>query len=273
MNTHIYFMIRYSVYTRNQGWWQIGKNVSSDKYRNALFSESRLLLHEKLFFDVTLPSLKEISSTSKITALIFISEELPEPFKSNLLNAEADYAWLEVITTKSDKALNTQIDRKIEEKLRQNEEDVCYATVRLDDDDALASDFGVELTKYLKPEFSGMGVTFPKGVFAVYDGNQYSSFYHYKKANNAQGLALICIRTQALAGESPLTVFGTGNHTSIDDRYPTVNDSSKIMFIRSEHEGSDLIASGRLRDKTKMKELSGLEYEELRQRFRSVKIF
>jgi hypothetical protein len=45
------------------------------------------------------------------------------------------------------------------------------------------------------------------------------------------------------------------------------------MFIRSEHEGSDLIASGRLRDKTKMKELSGLEYEELRQRFRSVKIF
>ncbi|MGM8849349.1 glycosyltransferase [Salinicola halophyticus] len=273
MEKHIYFIIRYSAYTKARGAWQIGKNVTAAEYKASLFSESRLNLHQELFFGVTLPTLKAIAATVSATALVFISDELPSVYKDALLKASEKFSWLKIVRARSDKGLVSQIDKAVESKIKEFADDVCYATVRLDDDDALAPDFGIELNKYLKPEFSGMGVTFSKGVFAIYDQGVYSAFYHYKKMNNAQGLAFVGTRSQSLQRNIPMTVFGTGNHTSIDERFPTVNDSSKIMFLRSEHDGSDLIASGRLRDKSKMKSLSDLESQELKQRFNMIRCF
>lgn len=273
MKTHIYFIIRYSAYTRTQGLWQIGKGVSSEDYKAKLFSEDRLQLHEKLFFSVTLPSLEAISKSVEMTALVFISDELPEPYKKSLRKAEENYEWMEVARAKSHKALNQQVEQQVQKKLGRANEEMCFATVRLDDDDALAPDFGVKLARYLKPEFVGMGVTFPKGVFGVFDGERYTAFYHYSKPNNAQGLAFIGSTNSSLNQELPVTVLSAGSHVSLDERYPTVNDSRDIMFIRTEHEGSDLIATGRVREKDKMKSLSEDELSSLKTRFSSIQCF
>ncbi|WP_417420385.1 glycosyltransferase [Halomonas sp.] len=271
MKKHIYFIVRYSAYTSAQGSWQIGKGVTSDEYKVRLFSEDRLSLHEKLFFSVTLPSLVPISETVDMTALIFISDELPESYKKNLREAEKKYEWLEIAYAQSDKSLNKQIESHLRKKLEKISDDLCFATVRLDDDDALAPNFGTQLNHYIRPELVGMGVTFPIGVFGVFNGECYTSFYHYRKQNNAQGLAFINSTHPDAISNLPMTVMSVGNHNSIDERYPTINDSSELMFLRTEHEGSDLIATGRVRNKEKMKPLSEDEVACLKATFKEVK--
>lgn len=268
LDKRIFIIIRYSVLTKSQAVWAIGKGSSFEDYRARLFAPDRLALHEKLFNAVTLPALDDIAKNTSITmsVLLITSQELPEAHRAYLADVASLRPWLEVIAVSAEKKVNKVIEQQVAKRLLRHERDVCYATVRLDDDDALASDFGQKLECYVQPHFAGMCVTFAKGVLGVYDGQCYQQSYHFYKPNVALGLSMINTRERAANGQGPWTVYAAGNHRSVDERYPTIVDSSQIMFLRTEHEASDLIAMGRVRPKDRLIALSEDELTTLSER-------
>lgn len=268
MRKHTFFLIRYSVFNKSQGLWAIGSNVDAESYKEKLFTEDRLALHEELFLKTALPSLEILSKEGRMTALVFVSPEMPEKYLHKIRSVAATRNWMKVISVRSDKALNRQIEGRIKKELDGFEEDVCYATVRLDDDDALASDYCMILEKYMFPEHAGYCVSFPEGLLSVFDNGVYVSHYYHRQINNAQGLAMINTSSRVDADATPLTVFGTGNHNTVDKRYPVILDSKDVMYLRTEHPHSDLVAnSGRHRDKQKMVEVAATEWLAINSRF------
>lgn len=271
MKRHIFFIIRYSVYSQKQSSWSIGDKVSSEEYRNRLFAAPRLDLHEKLFSRVTLPALDAISESVEMSALLMTSSELPPKYREELDRLSESRPWLKIIEVDSDRSLIKAIDRSVRDAIAPMDDDGIYATVRLDDDDALANDFGLEVEKYLDFRFSGMCLSFAKGVLGVHDGDVYRSLYQYHMPKNAQGMTFITTKADAQAGNMPFSVFATGNHRTVDRRYPTVSDARRMMYIRTEHGESDLVAHGRARDKEDMKPLTDEDLDELKARFDRVK--
>lgn len=245
--------------------------MSDDEYKKRLFATSRLDLHENLFSQVTLPSLDAISETVGMTVLLMTSDELPLRYRAEIDRLAKSREWLKVIEVGGDRSLIKAIESNVRNALEVLDDDAVYATVRLDDDDALAEDFGLEVENYLDPRFSGMCLSFAKGVLGSHGGDVYTELYQYHMPKNAQGMTFIATKAAANAGESPFSVFATGNHRTVDRRYPTVSDARRIMYIRTEHGESDLVAHGRARDKDDMKPLTDKEYGELKARFGRVK--
>ncbi|WP_447529189.1 glycosyltransferase [Vreelandella sp. TE19] len=268
MRKHSFFLIRYSVFTKSKSAWAIGNSVEMEVYKKNLFDRDRLLTHQALFENVTLPGLDSMVDPARATALVFISQELPDEFESRLRELADERTWLKIVKVRSEKALNRQIDLRVAKEIETLEYPLCYATVRLDDDDALASDFCDVLEQHMQPHHEDYCVTFPEGILSVYDGNAYTGHYQHRQINNAQGLAFVKTVASKDEVEEPFAVFSTGNHTNVDKRYPVVMDSRRRMFIRTEHAHSDLVAhAGRERDKDRMAPLDQNDLDDMKKRF------
>lgn len=267
MRKHIFFLIRFSVFTKSKSAWAIGNKVDMEVYKQKLFDKDRLLMHQALFEKVTLPGLDSMMDDERATALVFISQELPEEFEARLRAFAEERTWLKIVKVRSEKALNRQIDLRVAKELERFEFPLCCATVRLDDDDALTDDYCDVLERHMYLHDEDYCVTFPEGVLSVYEGGRYTHHYQHRQINNAQGLAMVKGLTSKEQVDTPVTVFSVGNHTNVDKRYPVVMDSRKRMYIRTEHAHSDLVAhGGRERDKAKMVLLDPEDHDDLKER-------
>lgn len=268
MKKHIFIMIRYSVLTKNKNAWVIGKNQEFDAYKSKLFSESRLRLHEKLFKSVTFPSLCEMSE-NRTTVMVFLSNELPAANKKNLFNLVGKKGNFKVIEVSKDENVNEKMDSEVLRELNKFEEDICYATVRLDDDDALADDFEKELLVYLAPEFKSHAISFSKGYNAYYENDAYIAFKLIKYPLIALGLSYINIFEKSNKKPSKVTVYSLGNHTKIDERFPVIIKANAPMFFRTIHEESDIYQ--RKNTKSKGFDNSFFDFEKVKRCFSSLR--
>ncbi|MGP5144519.1 MULTISPECIES: glycosyltransferase [Halomonadaceae] len=274
MKRHIFVIIRYSVLTESKSAWMIGRDSEFDDYKRKLFDSERLRLHENLFRNVTFPSLLKMDSSST-TVLLFTSDELPSAFLENIKDLISPHNNIRIILTPKVGVLNAHIENNLEKELKSFEDDVCYATVRLDDDDAMSDSFHKKLFYYVRPQFKGHAISFPYGFAGVFDGDNYTGFYERKIPMTAQGLSYIDVYTKDSGLPRRASVFHLGNHMKVDDKVPLIMNPSKSMYVRTIHEHSD-IYSDRLRDKasvTKLvsnelvkKSFSGLTILELRER-------
>lgn len=252
MKRHIYVIIRYSVLTESKSAWLIGRDSEFEDYKNKLFNVERLALHEKLFENITLPSLSHMNSDDT-TILLFTSDELPVLYLNGLKELVRPYDNIKVIPTSRKGILNNHIEEKLKKELANFDEDVCYATVRLDDDDAMSDMFYKKLFSYVKPQFKGHAVTFPFGYAGVFDGTHYTGFYERKIPMTAQGLAFINVYKKQEDFPRRASVFHLGNHVKVDEKVPLIMNPSKPMYIRTIHEHSD-IYSDRLKNKASISE-------------------
>lgn len=238
MNKHVFVMIRYSVLTESKDSWVIGRDADTEQYKEKLFSHERLTLHQELFLNVTLPSLRKMNS-SNTTVLVFTSDELPSPFIDNLNKAVKEDDNIKIITLPRSGRVIVQMHTHLLSELVNFDSDTVYATVRLDDDDALSKDFYHGLNKYLNKEFVGYAVSFPRGIAGIYENGGYSGFYEINQPKIALGLSFINFFKKDNDVKSPVSVFGLGNHTKIDEKHFLVIDNCKPMYIRTVHGQSD----------------------------------
>ncbi|MGO2383123.1 MAG: glycosyltransferase [Halomonas sp.] len=239
MHKHIFVMIRYSVLTKSKSAWIIGKDQEFEEYRQTLFSSSRLKLHEELFEKVTFPSLCQMSEAST-TVLVFTSDELPDENRNKLERLVGNKQNVKILTVSRDEAVIHKMNSELIKVLKGFDGDVCYATVRLDDDDALADTFEDELLRYVAPEFDQHAVSFPVGFNAYYEEGKYVAFKSIKYPMIALGLSYINVFYQL--GKEPFKVsaYSLGNHRTIDERFPVIMKSHVPMFVRTIHEESDM---------------------------------
>lgn len=253
MHKHIFIIIRYSVLTESQSSWEIGRDKNNEEYKNRLFDHNRLSLHERLFREVTVPSINSMitaQNQDNLTVLVLTSEELPSPYLENLHDLLAPYPWFKVFPLPSNKKMYELINSTFRNELGKFNGTVCFATTRLDDDDALASGFMNELLKYLSPSFNGFCVSFSNGVAGIYDKNTgtYRSFHSYYYPKIALGLSYINTYepvTKSLAFNET-TIYSLGKHTTVDFKRPTIIDARNPMFLRTFHTASDSIGKAQI---------------------------
>jgi len=245
MRTHMFIIVRYSLLTSDGSAWIIGRQ-ERNSYIESLFSPDRLAIHEFLFENVALPSIASQSfkpTKDNVTMVILTSEDLPRINFNNLIRITSPYDWILVKRMTSQKTQSEIIEEAIMEQLERFDEEVCYCTIRLDDDDALRRNYLERVSRYCDRIFAGHALSFGKGVVGIYnnDYRKFEEFYEYYEINNAQGLCFINIydpTTQSTIHKY-LTVYHVGNHRKTDQRVPTIVDSRSAMYIRTVHQASD----------------------------------
>lgn len=240
MKKHIFIMIRYSVLSENNTAWVIGRDNEFEAYKKELFSDERMSLHEELFFNVTLPSLQKMSP-DKTTVFVFTSEALPDKNMQRLHLAQQKCPHIEIVPLSSKGGVVDKMQQHLQARLETFAGEVCYATVRLDDDDALADDFEQQMYHYISPEFEGHAITFANGYEGIYEKGGYSAFLPRHSPKIAMGLSLV----QVFRPSSPprlLSVYSLGSHTKVDEKHPLVINPLSPMYVRTIHPGSDIFA-------------------------------
>jgi hypothetical protein len=264
MSQAVYFVTRYSVVGKAQHTWQIAKNAGDyEDYRAKVLAPERLERRLRLFSEITVPSIaSQAAKDVSISWLILIALDLPaghqEDLKRAVMPVEAAGISVEFLrVAPSDELADTDggvyagMGQAIRLTLEKDLQGVksSFATVRLDDDDALSSDYASRLARYLRPEFAGMHVSFSRGLQAVYAGDaRLAETRAIDKPLIALGLALVNQHEAAGGFSCPeVHVHGFGNHANLTARTPVIVDASGVSYLRTLDESSDLGDSGHAR--------------------------
>lgn len=237
----IFCFIRYSILVDNQtqqSQWCMGRELSFEALREALFAKTRLDQHLFLFRNITLPALQ--SSTSDgydLRVVVLTSTELPQPHLRDLHEALEPYpfAHLSFVDTAFG-AMEAGMLKIIEEQVQQDE---VYASIRLDDDDAISRSFVKELGRYIERPYSDMAISFPLGYSAFYDPIQrkLTRCCETYDPMNAQGLALISTRS---ARHRHVFEIKAGGHAKSDRRLPVILLGHTHGWLRVIHNQSSV---------------------------------
>lgn len=242
MRKHNFVTILYSVLTKKKV-WKISKQDSFEEYRDSLFHPERLQRREEIFEKITLPSLSAFCENT--TVLVFTSSEFPADFKDRLNKLVKPYDNIKIIDVDIDDNVFSKVGATVRAELEGMGEDVLYSTIRLDDDDALSKNFMISLEKYLESKFVGFCISFSSGLGLMLDEGRVISAHKKKSPKIALGLVWINkfnFREKSFE-RKPISVYGLGNHVSVEERVPTLIDPREISWARSIHDTSDIYSS------------------------------
>ncbi|OZI56392.1 glycosyltransferase [Bordetella genomosp. 4] len=238
MRQHIFVMIRYSVLSKSLSEsWVVGRD-EFENYRANLFATDRLQARQDLFERITLPSLVQQTkrpSADWLTVFLLVSEEMPEHSRQQLADLVSKYDWIRIAPLPVE---NTTLGAPVAAALRQENGELAYATVRLDDDDALSYDYFERLLEYVQPSFDGFCISFGKGVAALMQDGKFTSFREYYFPKCAQGMAFVNYKPKAKPAKLK-SVYALGHHQRVDKRVPTILDSRYHSFLRAIHDHAD----------------------------------
>jgi len=238
MKKHILIAIRYSLLIKNTKNWELARDNNFEEYKKSLFNEKRLTFRERAFELITLASLSTIfknkNNDIEFVVVVLTSDSLPQKNKEFLQRMENKYPFLHVRFFKEDSSPYSIMYNEVFEKVEENE---CYATVRLDDDDALSLAWFNELQKYISPEFVGHIISLYSGYIAkVEDDFSISEINDYNFRFSAAGLAAVGIKKSNL----PIfNIYQCGSHTKVDLKYPSILLGDDKYVITTVHNDND----------------------------------
>lgn len=246
MKKVIYIVIRYSVLIEDSTSWNISKN-SNQEYREMLFNKQRLEQHFELFKNITFPSI--VNQTRNLNDIDFklmlvTSEDLPDWNRVLLEEVLSEYTWAKICYLPSK---GVDVTQPIYDDLDKYKGKVLFATIRLDDDDALAVDFIEKLEGFFIESNSGCAISFGLGLYGFYsfEKHQYYKFIQYYYPKIAAGLCYVNTYKEGKFGHKIKTIFQAGNHSKIDSNIPVIVYCKDIMFIRTMYDSSDSHSSNR----------------------------
>lgn len=216
--------------------------------KEALFNPERMRMRHWLFEHVCLPSLvsqKPAINASNTRLLVYTSEQLPDVDRAILNRLVKPHPWIEVVTLASGAELGKSLGDIIASTLTERfpgQAPVPYATLRLDDDDALSFDFLARVRRYVAEPYLGMAASFGRGFAAWVDTQgQFKAFRHMVYPNLALGLAYIGgfdTRTGEFRSRYR-TIMGLGRHTRIHMKAPVILACRRPSYLRTLYVGQD----------------------------------
>ena len=246
MKKRIFYIIKYSVEYVALGnrSMQLAKRTAQKgqaHYKGKLFSEKRLALRSKLFKNITLPSMRAALENDDAYLVILTSEALPTKYKKQLEEMLRGIGNVVIRYCKPIKSVDSEARESVLDILRKTcnrkEKEICLATIRLDDDDALANNYTQLLLPYVRPDLSGFYVSFPLGVrLSIKHGRFVLTKCYLPKTS--QGLARIEV-VDPFSENSFQTTYGGGSHVGVDKRGPAILDAREIAYVRTNHVDND----------------------------------
>ncbi|WP_334065354.1 glycosyltransferase [Alteromonas genovensis] len=263
MNKHIFVFIRYSVVLKaRKNNWIVGREEDFDGYKSRVFDITRLKARRALFEKVTLSSIDRQTEMSNVTVVLLTSDELPEVEIDALRVLTKSRPWLKI------KELNEEeknYERSINEEVKSLDSDLLYATVRLDDDDALAKDYFARLGMFLDEANVNRLVSFGMGYAGLFSEqhNGFTDFKRYYYPKIAIGLAKISKYNKEKDSFSSGSIYADGKHTIVDQRSVLLLDSRDPAFVRLIHSSADTVG---VHDK-KIAKMDSVELDEVSSHF------
>lgn len=250
MKKKIFFVTRYSVINKGLSGTKLAYDAKSlDEYKDNLMRSDRLDYRFGVFCDVCLKSVcAQDTSNVDIHYLVITSDQLPskhvdmlqQVIKSAAMTSGVKFGLAAVESGLKSGTntipvygnLNKAIDSYVAENL---ESDSVFATVRLDDDDAVSSSFCLNLSEKLAKEYAGAVVSYALGYQAYYDSKT-GSFSDVRDLNYpkiALGLSHINYYKEGSFKDRRVHIYRLGSHTKIDMHNVVVLDSGQHMYLRT----------------------------------------
>jgi hypothetical protein len=235
---HVVITIRYSILTQKRASaWKIGRD-NFDKYKENLLSEERLARRLDIFRKITLPSLLALNHNKPndvaLAVHLLTSEEFPDTSHVALASLIAEHDFITILYYSSQNASLSAAFQSYGSSLPNG---TLIANVRLDDDDALASDFLQILHPFIYDNFDGFVISPSKGYAArLGRDNTIHQIKEYKWRMGAAGQTII---QKKLAKNKLISIYSCGNHVRVDEKFPTVLQSRNNLFIRTFHSDND----------------------------------
>lgn len=206
-----YFITRFSILDVKSDSWVISRqNKDFDILKQKLFSLERLTEKMWTLKNITYKSLVSQTNQDYIW-LIYISNQLPEKFKNEILS----------IGNEKIKIIEVEDQKDFFRKLKETNFGENYSTVRLDDDDGLNPYFIEIINDYYTKKSDIKIISFPKGIKIKKENNilyaEKKEFY-YKKI--AIGLTMF-----------DDNIYFAGNHVTIDEKYQVFYDEKPDMYL------------------------------------------
>ncbi|WP_083916888.1 glycosyltransferase [Thioalkalivibrio sp. ALJ24] len=247
MRVVIFFVTRFSVLLppqeRGSEWASI--EMAFEEHKQQIFDDERLSTRMRTFETFTLPSISAqqipAEPNVEIVHLVLTSTELPPDFLRKLESLADQHAHLRVVKVAPGSCglandahpanIDAAIRQQVHEKCEKNEEPVLFATVRLDDDDALSTQYVKTLCGHLGPDMAGYVFSMPVGFLCELDATQrnMTDLRHWSFPKIALGLAYFNRYEPDSGGryfdEETFHIHNCGSHVSIDTRYPVIIDS------------------------------------------------
>jgi hypothetical protein len=209
------------------------KPEDHDAAQVQLYNETRMARRFFLFENLTLPSLR--AQTDRDFKIVIMSSDImPERFKDRLraITAQDGNVILDFSTRRNGAFAFRQ---HIEDSLGAG----FYKTAvhfRLDDDDALASNYIARLRAVSYGLSVGTHVTFPTGLtlFPAQAGGSVGAVFPHRQLLIGLGLAIIC---GASFRKNPFQMM----HGNVWQRWPVVSDPTFNAYIRTHHHDNDTL--------------------------------
>ena len=244
----VFVIIRYSILSVSKA-WKLSTTDNLDSYKKKLFSEERLSA-KALFFDgLVLPSLQksiEKAESLNVKVLLYTSAYLPDEHRARLEGLKQTSLNANIFYLTEHQDFHAAVRKDIHELMKNEFADDVYATVRLDDDDALDVGFLTRLEKYIAPGFVNHVVTQPLGYECLYDKNRAclskSIKIDYPKV--AVGLTKIHL-FNADKPASTESIYDAGNHTKVDKKHRLINEKSgRMAYVKLAYAEQDTAEAG-----------------------------
>jgi hypothetical protein len=212
--------------------------MTEDKYKDYLFSNSRLSVRLLIMEKYSVPILKQMSSKdSSYHHFITYSTDLPDFFKDSLFKLVEGSDNLHVVE-------HTSLLTKIKSIIRLNAQSPsgAYAIFNLDDDDLVAKDYISNLREYVDPKFSGWAISFGLGISTLFD-NETGEFYDFRECYHPKiNIGLALVNSYEISRENvDIGSLSRPSHTIIDKKKKLALDSSNVMWAWARHIDQDTL--------------------------------
>lgn len=238
--------IRFSVLSALPNWKVV--RTEFEEYRNTLFDKERLEYRFRLFEALTIPSLQalDVPPNMRLHVVVITSEQLPEWAKARLREDLAGLSSTVVEVGVEGPKIQQVMDEQAREFVAAQgwqENPTLCVTVRLDDDDALDSNYLKALAPYARWRFAGFALSFARGYAAEIDARstvKLVSLHHLYQPKIALGMAYVNV----LEGDQwrvrkQRTVYDLGAHNAVDAVVPLILVSDAPRYIRTIHGHND----------------------------------
>ena len=201
-------------------------------YLKDLYSPNRMSQRIDIFLNHTLPTLDQSKGDDNFFHVVSYSEELPNTYMQQLLDAERKYEWLLLdLRTRSNRK-GTSLDHFALDLFPRRS---VYAEFRLDDDDILSTEYFPLLRSHVTEHNAGKYVSPSYGIQAFYDSGIYREPRLEHRPMIALGLARIC----TISDKGRVNGPRKGAHTRTDLNAPVVVDGRKLAFLHTMHFAQD----------------------------------
>jgi hypothetical protein len=234
--------------------------LSLDEAKRLIFDPDRLALKLATFENYCLPTYRALAEQDiRSHGLVLTSHDLPEPFRTRLIELCAGVPRLQVLEFQDDDGISERVnpvlaDIAVGERL---------FTYRYDDDDLLSADFLRRVEKICESVPDGTAISMNKGFVVARLDDESFGVHELEYPLNAYGLGVV------VDGAQPQSIFDFGRHDHLEA--PVFHDVDSPGWIAFRHgfNGSQVYGTelGRLRNLVASRRTTDETVELLRENF------